>query len=114
MSQGASSWAMTSRGAAWPSNAQVAAASGAPICRTPERLVVSSVASAAASAESLAAARRFLAEIDVIVGRRLDADRDDLHVGAREHVAIPWLHARAARATTPRVLPRARSPQQTS
>ena len=60
------------------------------------RLRFFSVASAAASAESLAAARGFLAEIDVLVGRRLDGVADDLHVGAREHVAVPRLDAGAA------------------
>ena len=55
-----------------------------------------SVASAAASAETLAAARGFLAEIDVLVGGHLDGVADDLHVGPREHVAIPRLDAGAA------------------
>src|SRR3970282_2096416 len=53
----------------------------------------SSVASAAASAESLSAARSFLAEIDVLVERRLDRIGDQLHVVACEHVAVPRLHA---------------------
>src|SRR5688572_32530211 len=51
-----------------------------------------SVAAAAAAAETAAAARGFLAEVDVIVERGIGWIGIKLHVRAREHAAIPRVH----------------------
>src|SRR5687768_18431261 len=55
-------------------------------------LFMPSVAAAAAAAETAAAARGFLAEVDVIVERGIGGIGIELHVRAREHAAIPRIH----------------------
>src|SRR5687768_14593656 len=51
-----------------------------------------SVAAAAAAAETAAAARGFLAEVDVIVERSIGRIGIELHLRACEHAAIPRIH----------------------
>ena len=75
-----------------PNKLQVAAASAAPILTS---LSAMSVTPAAAAAETPAAAGAFLAEIDVIVERRIERVGIELHVVAREDFALPRLHSEA-------------------
>src|SRR5690606_11211599 len=55
-----------------------------------------SIAAATAAAESTAAARGFLAEINVIVESGIDGIGIERHLGSREHVAFPRLDVGAA------------------
>src|SRR5688572_7610048 len=77
-------------GAVAPSRPQAAAASALPMSLSFSAM---SVAPASAAAEAASAAGTFLAEVDVIVERGIQAVGVGLHVVTRQHVALPRLHA---------------------
>src|ERR1044072_3588394 len=74
-------------GAAAPSRLQAAGAGGPPVLLSLAR----SVAAAAAAAEAASAAGAFLAEVDVIIERGIERTGVELHVVARQDLALPGL-----------------------
>src|SRR5436190_18878194 len=81
---------METPGVAVPNKLQVAAARAAPIFVS---LSAISVTPAAAAAEAAATTGAFLAEIDVIVERRVECVGIELHVVACQHLSLPWFHS---------------------